>query len=109
MPSGATHRAIARAYGLDSREVDRLLDSTVHQHGPSHRKDPIHSLPGVARALAMQGKLTTKNLQSAALHLASDKAISDMMRRTGLKGTRRRVTQDLLEEAIRRWAEQKGP
>ncbi len=105
MPSGATHRAIARTFGVkDSGEVDRLLDSTVRDHGPAHRHDPEHSMEGVARALVMKGKLTEENLRAAVLHLAADQAISGLMKRTGLKGAHRRAAQELLEDHIQRTA-----
>ena len=110
MPSGPTHRALSRSFGVkDSSEVDRLLDSTVHQHGPSHRSDPIHSLKGVALALALRGKLTQEAMMGAAVHLAADSAVTNAMKRTGLKGSRRRAVQMLFEEQLQRNADRRRP
>lgn len=109
MPSGETHRAIARAFGVkDSREVDRLMDSTVHQHGSAHRNDPIHSIGGVARALALRDRLTGDAIRAAALHLAADQTISTIMKRTRLKGASRRAAQLLLEDHLQRLAKERG-
>jgi len=80
MPSGRLHAVLTeRVLGsTDGREVQKILDSTARAHGPSHRQDHVHSLPGVAAELALRGQLTLENMAAASLHLMADDAWSRM-------------------------------
>lgn len=102
MPSGKTHREFARWFGVrDSRAVDRLIDSTASAHGPAHRSDPIHTLPGVLQALASRGELNSQTAAAAVLHFAADGLFDRMLAVTRLRGEPRKAAKILLENQVR--------
>jgi hypothetical protein len=100
MPGGELHAAITKkALGITGEDIQRLMDSTANAHGPHHREDAVHSIPGITLALAQEGKLTPKNLAVAHLHLGTDLVMSEVYRRVLPKGPLRRPAQQLFEAA----------
>jgi hypothetical protein len=106
VPSRATHRALTALAmdGYDGDPAHAAIDSTARAHGPSHRHDEVHSLPGVALELAKRGQLSPQNLLAAQHHLVQDAAVDGMLKATGLRGPSRAFVKDLLEKAIVRGA-----
>lgn len=102
MPSGDTHAAVTKAIlrTTDGRLVQKIMDSTAGEHGPSHRHDHVHSLEGVAMELAKRGQLTGENMAAAMLHQMTDEAFT-RFGRTLPAGTPRRVGKLLLEDLTR--------
>ncbi|MGI0066829.1 MAG: hypothetical protein ACREB9_00155 [Thermoplasmata archaeon] len=77
MPNAELHAAINRlVLGSDGREVQKLLDRTAHVHGPSHRKDPEHSMENLLVELALANQLTPENVLAGQLHIVVDEAWS---------------------------------
>ena len=104
MPSQRLHDELNELVGLDrekARRIQKLMDSTARAHGPAHRHDEVHSLPGVAAELLRRGEFTPENLQAAAAHLAQD-AMFDALGRAVPAGPARRAFKGLAEDALTR-------
>ncbi|MFZ0698861.1 MAG: hypothetical protein WAN74_01525 [Thermoplasmata archaeon] len=98
MPRRKLHQAITeRVLGVPGTDVHKLLDSTARVHGPRHRLDLEHSIPGVTIELARRGRLTPQDLQVAQLHILTDQAMSALYRRVLPKGAMRQPAQEVLE------------
>ena len=102
MPSRRLHRAVAgRIPGVDSSgAVDRILDSTAATHGPSHRQDHVHTIPGVAVELARRGELTSEKMAAAVTHLALDRAWSALWHRVPMPSRLKQPFKQLGEEIL---------
>lgn len=104
MPSRRLHRSTAALLlgSDDGGEVDRILDSTVAIHGPRHREDRIHSLPGVAVDLALRGQLTPDRIARAGIHIALDEAWSRTWQQARVPSGLKKPMKDLAEEILAR-------
>ncbi|MGI0067524.1 MAG: hypothetical protein ACREC5_01810 [Thermoplasmata archaeon] len=105
MPGRKTHEALnLLLLGVPGTEVHRVKDSTARIHGPSHRRDHVHSTLGAMTELAKRGELEWHSPVTSLLHDAFDATMSKAkheIRRSMPRGFLREVMPAALEGMVR--------
>lgn len=84
------------------------MDSTAATHGPRHREDPVHTIPGIAQELAVRGQLNPDRMARAMIHISVDRAWSDMWRKVPAPSRLKQPMKQLAEEMLATYLERRG-